>query len=120
MPAANSQAARPLVRPGTLQPQPLSSLLLLLGAGTQLLLVLQTLPAAQSSTLVHSVLHSPLEASHTYGAHRVLMLSSLIDERRSSEHLDPVGVHCESAQLKPAAQSRPLLHLVKHSLPPQA
>lgn len=103
-----------------LQPQPLSSLLLLPEAGTQLLLVLQTLPEAQSSTLVHSVLHSPLDASHTYGAHRVLILSSLTDDVRSSEHLEPVGVHCESAQLKPAAQSRPVEHVVKHSVSPHA
>jgi hypothetical protein len=47
------------------QPQPPSSALVLLDAGTQLLLALQTLPEAQSSTLVHSDLQLPLEASHT-------------------------------------------------------
>lgn len=89
------------VWPGTLQPQPPSSLLLLPEAGTQLLLESQTLPGAQSSTLVHSDLQLPLEASHTYGTQSVETSSSVIDELKSSEHLEPVGL-----QLSPSHSGR--------------
>ena len=106
--------------PATLQPQPPESPFLLFEAGTQLLLVLQMLPEAQSSTLVHSVLQVPLEASHTYGAHSVAVWSSSVTEdSRSAEHLEPVGMQLESAQLKPSAQSSPFLHAVRHSVAPQ-
>ncbi len=48
------------------------------------------------------------------------MLSSLTEERSSSAHLEPVGVQSEPAQAETAAQSRPVVHVVKHSVSPHA